>query len=208
MQAMETDLPRVQPAAPAAGVGLALGTDPALVPRDPGGPQDTPLTTFTRCHLGIVNQLESSARLPELVAAANEARRMAQATLDLFRHTIVPHHAEEEAELFRAVLQSANAEERKAVRGMVERLTAEHREIEGLWKRLEPAVRAAARGNRSEVDDEAMEELVRAFLRHARYEETVFLPLAERILSRNGNHMAALGLALHLRHVPQAIGYL
>lgn len=171
-------------------------------------PPDTPLTSFTRCHLGIVTQLEGSARLPELVDTANQARQMAQTTLDLFRQTIVPHHAEEEAELFPAVLQSANANERKAVRGMIERLIAEHREVDGLWKRLEPSIRAAARGNRSEVDAEIMEELIRAFLRHARYEETVFLPLAERILSRNGNHMAALGLALHLRHVPQVVGYI
>jgi hypothetical protein len=177
-------------------------------PADEGGAPETPLTSFTRCHLGIVTQLEGTARLPELVDAANHAREMAQTTLDLFRQTIVPHHAEEEAELFPAVLQSANANERKAVRGMIERLTAEHREVEGLWKRLEPSVRAAARGNRSEVDAEVMEELVRAFLRHARYEETVFLPLAERILGRNGNHMAALGLALHLRHVPQVVGYI
>jgi hypothetical protein len=169
---------------------------------------DTPLTSFTRCHLGIVTQLEGTARLPEMVDAANQARQVAQTTLDLFRRTIVPHHAEEEAELFPAVLQSANLQERKAVRGMVERLTAEHREVENLWKRLEPSVRAAARGNRTEVDAEVMEELVRAFLRHARYEETVFLPLAERILGRNGNHMAALGLALHLRHVPQVVGYI
>jgi hypothetical protein len=169
---------------------------------------ETPLTSFTRCHLGIVTQLEGTARLPELVDTANHARDMAQTTLDLFRQTIIPHHAEEEAELFPAVLQSANANERKAVRGMIERLTAEHREVEGLWKRLEPSVRTAARGNRSEVDAEVMEEVVRAFLRHARYEETVFLPLAERILGRNGNHMAALGLALHLRHVPQVVGYI
>jgi len=171
-------------------------------------PLETPLTSFTRCHLGIVTQLEGTARLPELVEAANHARQVAQTTLDLFRQTILPHHAEEEAELFPAVLQSTNSNERKAVRGMIERLVAEHREVEGLWKRLEPSVRAAARGNRSEVDAEVMEELVRAFLRHARYEETVFLPLAERILSRNGNHMAALGLALHLRNVPQVVGYI
>ncbi|GAB3766651.1 hypothetical protein GCM10028796_26280 [Ramlibacter monticola] len=171
-------------------------------------PAETPLTSFTRCHLGIVTQLEGTARLPELVDAANHARQVAQSTLELFRTAILPHHAEEEAELFPAVLQSANANERKAVRGMIERLVAEHREVEGLWKRLEPSVRAAARGNRAEVDAEIMEELVRAFLRHARYEETVFLPLAERILGRNGNHMAALGLALHLRNVPQVVGYI
>jgi hypothetical protein len=35
----------------------------------------------------------------------------------------------------------------------------------------------------------------------------VFLPVAERILSRNGEHMAALGLALHLRHAPLVVGY-
>ncbi|HET8745271.1 MAG TPA: hemerythrin domain-containing protein [Ramlibacter sp.] len=180
----------------------------SLPETDAGAAPETPLNSFTRCHLGIVTQLEGTARLPELVDVANHARHMAQTTLDLFRQTIIPHHAEEEAELFPAVLQSANAAERKAVRGMVERLTAEHREVEGLWKRLEPSVRAAARGNRSEVDAEVMEEMVRAFLRHARYEETVFLPLAERILGRNGNHMAALGLALHLRHVPQVVGYI
>src|SRR5689334_16949499 len=81
---------------------------------------ETPLTSFTRCHLGIVTQLEGTARLPELVDAANHARQMAQTTLDLFRQTIIPHHAEEEAELFPAVLQSANTNERKAVRGMIE----------------------------------------------------------------------------------------
>lgn len=192
-------------------VELTSANEPTIAP--PHAPEhtgalETPLTSFTRCHLGIVTQLEGTARLPELVDAANHARQMAQTTLDLFRQTIIPHHAEEEAELFPAVLQSANANERKAVRGMVERLTAEHREVEGLWKRLEPSVRSAARGNRAEVDAEVMEELVRAFLRHARYEETVFLPLAERILARNGNHMAALGLALHLRHVPQVVGYI
>lgn len=192
-------------------VERASANEPTIAPPAELGadaPPETPLTSFTRCHLGIVTQLEGTARLPELVDAANQARQMAQTTLDLFRQTILPHHAEEEAELFPAVLQSANANERKPVRGMIERLTAEHREVEGLWKRLEPSVRAAARGNRTEVDAEVMEELVRAFLRHARYEETVFLPLAERILSRNGNHMAALGLALHLRNVPQVVGYI
>ena len=168
----------------------------------------TPLATFTRCHLDIVTQLGGAARLPELVDAANQARHLAQATLDLFRLTILPHHAEEEAELFPAVLQSATADERKAVRGMIERLIAEHRQVEALWQRLEPLVRAAARGKPGEVDAETMEELVRAFLRHARYEETVFLPLAERMLGRDGNQLAALGLALHLRHAPPVVGYI
>ena len=170
--------------------------------------EELPLTSFTRCHLGIVSQLEASARLPELVEAANRARKTAQDTLDLFRATVLPHHAEEEAELFPAVLRACNAPERERVQPIVDRLTAEHRDVEALWKQIEPAIRAAAKGGAQEVDAESMEEMVRKLLRHARYEETVFLPLAERILSRNGDHMAALGLALHLRHAPMVVGYI
>jgi hypothetical protein len=44
--------------------------------------------------------------------------------------------------------------------------------------------------------------LIQRYKKHAQEEEAVFLPLAEKILSRNSNHMAALGLSLHMRHVP------
>ncbi|MEZ5652848.1 MAG: hypothetical protein R3E87_20115 [Burkholderiaceae bacterium] len=44
-------------------------------------------------------------------------------------------------------------------------------------------------------------QLIDAYLAHARFEEQEFLPLSELILNRDGNHMAALGLALHARHV-------
>lgn len=39
------------------------------------------------------------------------------------------------------------------------------------------------------------------YQRHASVEETEFLPLAQEILERNSNHLAALGLSLHMRHV-------
>jgi hemerythrin-like domain-containing protein len=149
-----------------------------------------------------------TARLPELVDSANRSRQVATQTLDLFRQTLMPHHAEEEAELFPAVLRACNGPERERVQPIVDRLTSEHRAVEALWKQIEPAVRAAARGTAPEVDAESMEEIVRRVLLHARYEETVFLPLAERILLRNGDHMEALGLALHLRNAPPVVGYI
>ena len=34
---------------------------------------------------------------------------------------------------------------------------------------------------------------------HARFEEQQFLPLSKTILGRNGDHMAALGVSLHMR---------
>ena len=50
-----------------------------------------------------------------------------------------------------------------------------------------------------------MVALVSTYANHARFEEQVFLPLAHSILSRNGNHMAALGVSLHLRHAMPAV---
>ena len=50
-----------------------------------------------------------------------------------------------------------------------------------------------------------VQELVQAYTAHARFEEEQFLPQAQAILSRNGNHMEAMGLSLQLRHAPQSL---
>ena len=47
---------------------------------------------------------------------------------------------------------------------------------------------------------DAVRALVDTYMGHARFEEQQFLPLAHTILGRNSNHMAALGLSLHMRH--------
>lgn len=166
-----------------------------------------PLRSFAECHAGIVTQLREFASLPPLADAARRARSVAAAGVALFRDVILEHHAEEERELFPAVIASARAgDERSEVQRIVARLTLEHRGIEALWKRLRPTVGAIAGGADAALDGAALTALVDRYLEHALYEEDVFLPLAHQILSRNGDHMAALGLSLHLRHaVPQLL---
>jgi hemerythrin-like domain-containing protein len=167
---------------------------------------DAPLDAFSQCHSGILTQLDALAGLPALMAAAARVRSVAETTHALFQHAVLEHHAEEENELFPAVLKSAQPEERDRVQGLVERLTAEHRTLEALWKRVEPAIAAVAKGKDVPVDSAMV--LLRAYEMHARFEEKEFLPLAASILGRNGNHMAALGLSLHMRHMPQPSGYI
>lgn len=182
----------------------------STIPAHPASaPADEPLNTFSQCHTGIVAQLQALAGLPALMDAAARARRVAEDSLRVFRHAVFEHHAEEESELFPAVMRSAQpGDERERVRAMIDRLTAEHRTMEALWRRIEPAVNAGARGKPADLDAGALDELVRSYTAHARFEEESFLPLAETILGRNGNHMAALGLSLHMRHVPQPVGYI
>ena len=167
-----------------------------------------PLNNFSQCHAGILSQLDRLSELPALMAAAERARVAAAGTLEIFKHAVTDHHVEEEADLFPAVLRSATPDERDLVQAMVNKLTSEHRTVEALWKRVEPAISAASKGKPAEADAALVAELVRAYRAHARFEEEQFLPLAEKILGRNGNHMAALGMSLHMRHVPAPIGYI
>jgi hemerythrin-like domain-containing protein len=162
---------------------------------------DEPLQTFPQCHAGILSQLEVLGELPALAAAGARARAIAADSLSLFKHAVIDHHAEEESDLFPAVLRSAQpGKERDLVQVLVSRLTSEHRAIEDLWKRVEPAISATAKGKDADVNSFLVAELIRAYNAHARLEETQFLPLAETILGRNDNHMAALGMSLHARH--------
>lgn len=170
---------------------------------------DTPIAGFSRCHVGILSGLSSFGGLPALVRAAERSRRVAAATLTLFEDSILEHHTDEENELFVAVQRSAAAgPESDLVQAMVQRLTSEHRTIEALWKRVKPGVKLAANGKTVELDAASLTELISAYSAHARFEEQEFLPLAQQILGRDGNHLAALGIALHLRHVPLPVAYI
>ena len=170
---------------------------------------NTPVDEFSDCHRGLLLGLRAFESLPELAGAAARSRAVAASTLAMFENAVLAHHADEEKELFPAVLSSCTpGEEHLRVESMIERLVAEHRSVEALWKMLKPAVKRVAAGADAELDAEAVTAIVVAYNRHAAFEETEFLPAAREILSRNSNHMAALGLSLHMRHTPQAVGYI
>lgn len=170
---------------------------------------EQPLNAFHDCHAGIVSRLQALRDLPQLAAAAERARMVAAETLALFDGPVVEHHMDEERELFPAVERSAlPGNEAAEVAAMVQRLEREHRVVEKLWKQLEHSVKDTAHGKSAALDADRVEELVSAYLVHASFEEECFLPLAQKILARNGNHMSALGLSLHLRHAQQPVGYI
>lgn len=164
---------------------------------DPG-----PIGEFAQCHTGIMSHLKRLRELPAMLEPAAQARRIATDALAFFRHAVCRHHQDEERELFPAVVASAAlGSERARVEAMVGRLTAEHRRVEAAWERLEPGLKAVAKGRDVQIEISMLVGLVDDYLAHAQFEEGEFLPLARLILGRNSDHMAALGLSLHARHV-------
>jgi hemerythrin-like domain-containing protein len=174
----------------------------------PAGPADhSPIDDFSQCHVGIVAHLQALGELPALLEPAARARRIAADTVTFFRDAVYEHHAEEERELFPAVLASAaKGAEHDKVQAIVAELTAEHRQVEAAWSKLQPKLKAVAKGHEADVDGAEIMALVQTYQAHARYEEEVFLPLSQAILGRNSNHLAALGMSMHMRHaLPEAM---
>jgi hemerythrin-like domain-containing protein len=163
---------------------------------------DQPLVNFANCHVGIVSQLERLGELPALLAPADLARKTAQRALAFFPMAVYEHHAEEEKELFPAVLASAQTGvEHMRVETLINHLVSQHRRLEHLWESLVGDLKKVAKGQDHQLNTAALNDLVATYQAHATMEEE-FLPLSEEILGRNSNHMAALGLSLHLRHRP------
>lgn len=170
-----------------------------------------PIRHFSGAHGHIISGLLDLQHLPEMAVVLERARTVASATLEMFDKQVLQHHAEEEQELFVSVQRSCrDAREGHQVRELVDRLTLEHRQIERLWSRIRPAVALTAAGKVH--GDSALADEVRSLCElyggHAKLEEEVFLPLADTILGRNANHMAALVVSLHMRNAPLPRSYI
>ena len=169
---------------------------------------DPAMATFSHAHESIVLQLERLSTLPALLAPARLAQDTAQRVVDFFPGAVLEHHQEEEAVLFAAVLESAQAgEEHLRVSTLVTSLTAEHRRLEYLWRQLEPELKQVAAGRGFHINAPLLADLVARYQAHAQAEEQQFLPLASSILERNGNHMGALALSSHMHHQAPPIGH-
>jgi hemerythrin-like domain-containing protein len=172
---------------------------------------DEALASFSRSHVQIVDQMNRLRVLPVQLAQRgldDGVRASAAAIYRYFNDAVLEHHDEEERELFPSLRHSAAAgDEAGLVQSLVARLEREHRELEALWDRIEPGLRRLGRGKRADLDGEAIEALVGAYLAHAQFEETAVLPLAARILKSGDRAALALGLAMR-RSPARAHGYI
>jgi len=169
----------------------------------------TPLNDFSNCHSGILSKLEVMDQLADWSEAANRARTGAKEVLEFFREVMFEHHREEEQDLFPAVEAAATpGHERTHLVDMARALTQEHRELETLWRQLEPGLKRLAKGQDMDLPADLLAGMVKAYSAHARREEADYLPMAHAVLSREGGRMDALALALHIRHRPAVVGYI
>jgi hemerythrin-like domain-containing protein len=137
------------------------------------------------CHSRIKLQC---AALRGLVAhltehgADSDARSAVASVLRFFDTEVRDHHADEEQDLFPALIESMAGSDAICLRELTAGLAAEHRELEARWRIVRAALARVVAGDSAALEGAAVQTLVDLYLRHIEREESELLPMAARLL--------------------------
>jgi hemerythrin-like domain-containing protein len=146
---------------------------------------EVPLEMLSACHGRVHTQCETLQRLCDHLpghGADTAALEAVEAVLRYFRQAAPHHHADEEADLFPALLDVASGPEHDAVRRLTRTLVEDHRALEGLWQRLEGELERVRAGDADALTRDTVDRFVTAYATHIDLEESQLLPLAARLL--------------------------
>jgi len=152
------------------------------------------------CHHRVESQCETLARLVPHVAthgSDENARVAAAAVLRYFDTAAVHHHADEEVDLFPALIESMAGSDAVCIQSLVASLQADHRTLESLWRRLRPALQKIAAGEAQPLLADDVTPLVDLYALHMAREEAELLPMAARLL--NDTALDEVGRAMRAR---------
>ncbi len=169
----------------------------------PGASTEAPLEMLSACHGRIDTQCATLERLLVHLAAYGvdaEARTAARNVLRYFDTAAVDHHADEETDLFPALLESMAGSDPVCLREMTAGLIAEHRQLEQRWAIVRAALQAIIAGTSAQLaaaEVAAVHALVQLYRHHLEREERELLPMAARLLG--DAELAAIGAAMRRR---------
>ena len=147
---------------------------------------EAPLEMLSACHGRVESQCQTLLRLvPHLAANGPDqaAREAAQNVMRYFDTSAPHHHADEEQDLFPALIESAPDTELAPLRKLIDALQAQHRELEQAWSALRRKLEGVREGTVRELDAAEAGRLAELYRDHIAREEAELLPLAARILA-------------------------
>ena len=152
------------------------------------------------CHGRIETQCATLRRLDLhlLVHGVDEeARAAATRIIRYFDTSALHHHADEEDDLFPALIESIDGSDAICLRDMIDGLTADHRALAACWRHLRAILERIAAGERVPLLFDDVEALAVRYERHIEREEKELLPMAVRLLS--DDDLARIGRAMRAR---------
>lgn len=152
----------------------------------PGASFEVPLEMISACHRRVESQCATLRRLvPHLAQHGVDAaaRSAATAVMRYFDTAAKDHHADEETDLFPALIESMAGSDAVCLHDIVDALTAEHRQLEAHWRHVRARLEPIAAGEAASLASEDVEPLITLYERHIDREEKELLPMAARLLS-------------------------
>ncbi len=161
---------------------------------------------LSACHGRIQTQCATLRRLvPHLLGrgADEEGRTTAVRLVRYFDTSALHHHADEEDDLFPALIESMAGSDAICLREMIDGLKADHRALEACWRHLRGILEKVAAGECVPLLTNDVEALAGRYERHIEREERELLPMAARLLS--DEDLAGVGRAMRERRGIRAI---
>ena len=166
----------------------------------PNAGLEVPLEMLAACHHRVESQCKTLQRLVTHLAthgSDEEARSAAAAVLRYFDTATVDHHADEEIDLFPALIESMAGSDATCIRALIASLKGDHRILESQWKHLRPALLKIAAGKPHALLANDVMPLVALYGQHMAREEAELLPIAARLLSDSA--LESVGCAMRER---------
>ncbi|WP_397475363.1 hemerythrin domain-containing protein [Pusillimonas sp.] len=164
---------------------------------------DEPVDMLSACHDKLRSRCDTLTRLPGHVAlhgADEQARSAAQSILRYFDGPALYHHADEEEDLFPALLESVAGSDATCLRGLFDKLSAEHRLLESQWQSLRPLLVKLHEGDPVNLPEHAVQGFVQGYAEHLVCEDQELLPMARRLLGDAA--LEQMGKAMQARRNP------
>lgn len=161
---------------------------------------EVPLEMLAACHGRVESQCDTLRRLLPHVAAHGadvQAREAAVAVMRYFDTAARHHHADEEVDLFPALIDAMAGSDAVCLHELTASLIADHRELETGWRRMRVMLDTLAAGQAQALSAEAVQDFIARYERHIAREEAELLPMAKRLLS--DAELDRIGLAMRAR---------
>jgi len=166
----------------------------------PAASFEVPLEMLAACHSRVEGQCDTFRRLLAHVCEqgpALQAREAAVAVMRYFDTSARHHHADEDVDLFPALIESMAGSDAVCLQELTASLTAEHRELEQCCHSLRPSLQQVAGGHAAALPGDEVLEFIGLYERHIAREESELLPMARRLLS--DAELDRIGLAMRAR---------
>jgi len=152
------------------------------------------------CHDRVERQCETLVRLAQhlVINGSDEAAQQAShSVLRYFNQAAPNHHADEERDVFPALLNAAAVKGIPDIAPVIERLLADHRELEQLWVGLSKELEEIAEGMPRQLHIERLNRFVKCYREHIEIENQVLFPKINELLA--DDQVASIGLSMRQR---------